>query len=93
MVPKMSYLMRFSYNIAGKELKVKASYLSNTINKLEIKETQDIMNDLGGDSLDMAEIIMGIEEEFGLKIDDTEISEVKTVGDLIKKVEDKRLGR
>lgn len=114
MVPKMSYLMRFSYNIAGKELKVKASYLSNTINKiimevkervievlsdklginkLEIKETQDIMNDLGCDSLDMAEIIMGIEEEFDLKIDDTEISEVKTVGDLIKKVEDKRLGR
>lgn len=63
------------------------------INELEIKETQDIMNDLGCDSLDMAEIIMGIEEEFGLKIDDTEISEVKTVGDLIKKVEDKRLGR
>lgn len=63
------------------------------INELEIKETQDIMNDLGCDSLDMAEIIMGIEEEFGLKIDDTEISEVKTVGDLIKKVEDKRFGR
>ena len=36
---------------------------------------------------------MGIEEEFGLKIDDNEISEVKTVGDLIKKVENKRLGR
>ena len=105
--------MRFSYNIARKELKVKTRYLSTInknimevkervievlidklgINKLEIKETQDIMNDLGCDSLDMAEIIMGIEEEFGLKIDDTEISEVKTVGDLIKKVEDKRLGR
>ena len=51
------------------------------------------MNDLGADSLDMVEIIMEIEEEFGLKIDDTEISEVKTVGDLIKKVENKRLGR
>ena len=31
MVPKMSYLMRFFYNIAGKKLKVKTSYLSNTI--------------------------------------------------------------
>ena len=105
--------MRFSYNIAGKELKVKTRYLSTInkiimevkervievlsdklgINKLEVKETQDIMNDLGADSLDMVEIIMEIEEEFGLKIDDTEISEVKTVGDLIKKVENKRLGR
>ena len=39
MVPKMSYLMRFSYNIAEKELKVKTRYLS-TINKInmEVKE-------------------------------------------------------
>ena len=63
------------------------------INKLEIKETQDIMNDLGTDSLDMVEIIMGIEEEFGLVIGDNEITQIKTVGDLIKKVENKRLGR
>ena len=63
------------------------------INKLEIKETQNIMNDLGTDSLDMVEIIMGIEEEFGLVIGDDEITQIKTVGDLIKKVENKRLGR
>lgn len=61
--------------------------------KLEIKENQEFVNDLGADSLDMVEIIMEIEEEFGLKIDDTEISEVKTVGDLIKKIENKRMGR
>ena len=63
------------------------------INKLEIKETQDIMNDLGCDSLDMAEIVMGIEDEFGLVIGDDEIMQVKTVGDLIKKIENKRMGR
>ena len=51
------------------------------------------MSDLGTDSLDMVEIIMGIEQEFGLTIDDSEISEVKTVEDLIKKVENKRMGR
>ena len=61
--------------------------------RFEVSEEKNFITDLGADSLDMAEIIMGIEEEFGLKIDDTEISEVKTVGDLIKKVENKRLGR
>ena len=61
--------------------------------RFEVNEEKNFITDLGADSLDMVEIIMGIEEEFGLKIDDTEISEVKTVGDLIKKVENKRLGR
>ncbi len=61
--------------------------------KLEIKENQEFVNDLGTDSLDMAEIVMGIEDEFGLVISDDEIMQVKTVGDLIKKVESKRMGR
>jgi acyl carrier protein len=61
--------------------------------KLEIKENQDFVNDLGTDSLDMAEIVMGIEDEFGLVIGDDEITQVKTVGDLIKKIENKRMGR
>ena len=61
--------------------------------KLEIKENQDFVTDLGTDSLDMAEIVMGIEDEFGLVISDDEIMQVKTVGDLIKKIENKRMGR
>lgn len=61
--------------------------------KLEIKENQEFVNDLGTDSLDMAEIVMGVEDEFGLVIGDDEIMQVKTVGDLIKKIENKRMGR
>ena len=59
----------------------------------EIKESQDFVSDLGADSLDMVEIIMGIEQEFGLTIEDSEIGTIKTVGDLIKKVENMRMGR
>ena len=55
--------------------------------RCEIKEEQDLITELGIDSLDMVEIIMGIEEEFGLKIDDKEVEGIKTVEDLIKKVE------
>ena len=59
----------------------------------EIKEENNFITDLGADSLDMVEIIMGIEQEFGLKIEDEEITGIETVGDLIKKVETLRLGR
>ena len=61
--------------------------------KCDIKEEKVFTTDLGLDSLDMVEIIMGIEHEFGLKIDDADIEDVRTVGDLIKRVNNLRMGR
>lgn len=61
--------------------------------KCDIKEEKVFTTDLGLDSLDMVELIMGIEHEFGLKIDDADIEDVRTVGDLIKKVDNLRMGR
>lgn len=63
------------------------------VDKLEVTDEKNFVNDLGADSLDMVEIIMGIEEEFGLKVKDEEVDDIKTVGDLVKKIEDMRLGR
>ena len=63
------------------------------VDNFEVKDEQSIINDLGADSLDMVEIIMGIEEEFGIKVKDEDINEIKTVGDLVKKIEDIRMGR
>lgn len=63
------------------------------VDNFEVKDEQNIINDLGADSLDMVEIVMGIEEEFGIKVKDEDINEIKTVGDLVKKIEDMRLGR
>ena len=39
--------------------------------------------DLGADSLDAVELIMGFEEEFGIEIPDEEAEKMKTVGDAI----------
>ena len=63
------------------------------MNKLDIKEKDDFIEDYGIDSLDMAEIIMEMENEFGLKIDDFAVENIKTVMDLVKKIEKMRLGR
>ena len=52
-----------------------------------IKMNDDFTNDFELDSLDMAEIMMGIEEEFKIKVEDIDVSTIKTVEDLVKKME------
>ena len=47
----------------------------------------NLMKDLG-DSLDMVEIILGIEETFGLEIPDEEAEKFETVRDLVEYVDD-----
>ena len=42
-----------------------------------------IAEDLGADSLDVVELLMAIEDEFGVEIPDEEIENIKTVGDLV----------
>ena len=53
----------------------------------EIKEETDIVADLGADSLDVVEMMMALEEEYGVTIDDSKVAELKTVGDVAACVE------
>lgn len=53
----------------------------------EITADSSFSVDLGADSLDMVEVIMAIEEEFGIDIPDTTAEEIDTVGDLTAFVE------
>ncbi len=49
-----------------------------------------IQDDLGADSLDVVDLLMTIEEEFEVEIPDSEIENLKTVGDLVKYIEDNK---
>ena len=54
----------------------------------EIRPDSTFVDDLGADSLDVFQIIMGIEEEFDIEIDNDEAEKIVTVQDavdLIKK--------
>ncbi len=53
-----------------------------------IDENTDIANDLGADSLDLVELMMSLEEEFGVLITDEMAKEVKTVGELVNLLEE-----
>lgn len=46
-----------------------------------------IAEDLGADSIDAIELIMGIEEEFDIEISDDEAMEIKTINDLVNLIE------
>ena len=46
-----------------------------------------VSEDLGADSLDVVDLLMSIEDEFEIEIPDTEIENMKTVGDLVKYIE------
>ena len=44
-------------------------------------------DDLGADSLDAVELIMALEDEYGMEIEDDAAQSVKSVGDLVKYIE------
>ena len=48
-----------------------------------------ITEDLGADSLDVVDLVMSIEERFDVEIPDEEVENIKTVGDIVKYIENK----
>jgi acyl carrier protein len=48
------------------------------------------IEDLGADSLDTVELIMGLEDKFGLEISDEDAEKIRTVGDALKFIESKQ---
>ena len=47
----------------------------------------DLQEDLGADSLDVVDLLMSIEDEFGVEVPDDEIENIKTVGSLVAYIE------
>lgn len=54
-----------------------------SISKDKIKEETVMAEELGADSLDMVEVIMDLEDEFGISIPDEAIPNLKTIEDLV----------
>ena len=53
----------------------------------KITRDTDVMNDLGADSLDLVELIMTLEEEYGITVIDESVYEHKTVGEIADFIE------
>jgi acyl carrier protein len=56
------------------------------VQKEEIRPETTFVDDLGADSLDIFQIIMGIEEEFDIEIDNDEAEKITTVQDAVDQI-------
>lgn len=56
----------------------------------DIKPESTFSGDLGADSLDLFEVVMGIEEEFNISIDNEDLDQIKTVQDAMNYIKEKQ---
>lgn len=55
----------------------------------QVTEESEVIDDLGADSLDIVDLVMTLEEEFDTEIPDEDIESLRTVGDIVKYIEDR----
>lgn len=60
------------------------------VDKELVVETASFKDDLNADSLDLFEMVMSLEEEFGVEIPSEDLTKIVTVGDVIKYIEAKQ---
>ena len=58
-----------------------------TVEEDDVNEEASFVDDLGADSLDIVELVMALEEQFGISIPDEEAENIKTVGDAVAYIE------
>lgn len=56
---------------------------------VEITETSSFKDDLGADSLDLFELVMAFEEEYGIEIPTEDLEQITTVGEVIEYIKSK----
>ena len=63
------------------------------VNPDQVTPQASLIEDLGADSLDAVELVMVFEEEFGTEIPDEDAEKLQTVGDIIKYLDERGLGK
>ncbi len=75
-------------SVADKVMKIIVDQLG--VAEDEVKADAAFVDDLGADSLDITELIMAMEEEFGIEIDDEDAQKLQKVQDAIDYIESKQ---
>lgn len=57
------------------------------VNKAEVVPEAKFIDDLGADSLDIVELLMALEDQYGIEVPDEDAEGLQTIGDLIRYIE------
>jgi len=60
------------------------------VNESEVVPEAKFIDDLGADSLDLVELVMALEDEYGIEIPDEDAEKIVTVGDAIKYIQERK---
>lgn len=60
------------------------------LNPDDIAESAELVNDLGINSLELADLVFTCEEKFGIEIDEEDFQKFVTVGDVVNYLESKK---
>jgi acyl carrier protein len=58
------------------------------VDESEVTPEAHFIDDLGADSLDTVELVMALEEEFGIEISDEDAEKIQTVGDVSRYIDE-----
>ncbi len=58
------------------------------VSESEVVPEAKFIDDLGADSLDLVELVMALEDEYGIEIPDEDAEKIVTVGDALKYIQD-----
>ncbi|MEM9445406.1 MAG: acyl carrier protein [Verrucomicrobiota bacterium] len=64
-----------------------------SVNAEQVTQEAKFIEDLGADSLDVVELVMAFEEQFGVEVPDEDAEKLQTVGDVVKYIEEKDGGK
>lgn len=77
----MSEVLEKVKNVVVEKLKVDAG---------QVTEDANFIDDLGADSLDVVDLVIGFEDEFDIQIPEEDSEKIKTVGDAVAYIESKK---
>ena len=72
-------------DVAERVKKIVVEHLG--VEEAKVTDNASFIDDLGADSLDTVELVMALEEEFGVEIPDDAAESIQTVGDAVKFIE------
>lgn len=63
------------------------------VDEVDLVPEASLLDDLGADSLDVVELVMALEEAFGIEVPDDDVENIRTISDIVQYIESRAEAR